>query len=535
MAIETPTTMMTQHPDASRYVPVQDEPDEAIRALSPMPGGLGLTEAMIDFEGKLTPYQQPAQIVLGLLDKNVVPGRDVHITPRIPSGREEGVFRQLMALMAVVESNYQAHKKSGAYAIREVILPMTSGADELMSVKERILDVIELANKEFGLSKDPGLIDIIPLIETIPEIFAVDTIFQEYLNETRKRGFEKDRFRYMLGRSDLALSYGMVASVLANKIGISMGHRVERETGVRILPILGGGTLPFRGHLTLDNLGNSLVEYPGVRTMTVQSSMRYDHGEEKTRRLAARLAEELPRTQPLDFDDTQVRRITNMAGVFTKNYLASFFQLVETAAKISDIIPGQRDRLARKSAVGYARDLPHPETMAPFLSDGDLAKELESCQPKRDLQLPRAISFTAALYSIGLPPEIIGTGRGLREIRDRYGSDVTNELAAVYPTLRTDLEYACRFLHLENACEFIPADVAKPLNDDIQYLANDFGVAIGPTTQQDRLYRTIIETMKPLLKEIIAGPEGILSDESLEEDLVRDWILKLGRIRGALG
>jgi len=534
--LKIPATMMTQHPDACKYISVQEEPEEAIFSLTPQPAGLGLEEVMVDFEGKLTPYQQTSQIVLGLLSKEtVIPGKDVFVTPRIPSGLEEGVFRQLMALMSVVESNYHAHKRSGIYAIREVILPMTTGAEELLSVRERIIDVIDLAHKEFGMSKDPNIIEIIPLIETVPEIFEIKTIFKKYLEGCKQRGLSAERFRYMLGRSDLALSYGMVPAVLANKIALSLGHQVQKSTGVEILPILGGGTLPFRGHFTLDNIENTLKEYPGVRTLTMQSSIRYDHGYEETKKLAQILQQKLSLTRPLVYEQTVTNKLINVIAVFVKHYLFSFYPLMEMVNKISDLIPRQRDRLARKSEVGYARDLPHPEKITKFLEDKDLANELQKFKPKVIGELPRAISFTAALYSIGLPPEIIGTGRALDEVKERYGDGALDELLKIYPSLKEDLNFACRFVHLDNAREFLPTEVFAQVERDLKLIWRYLGVKIGSQTQKDRLYATILETMKPILKEIIAGREEILADESLEENLVRDWILKLGLIRGGLG
>ena len=169
------------------------------------------------------------------------------------------------------------------------------------------------------------------------------------------------------------------------------------------------------------------------------------------------------------------------------------------------------------------------------ISVSGLAQELKAFEPKISGELPRAISFTAALYSIGLPPEIVGTGRGLNEVEERYGSDALEMLLKVYPSLKDDLSFACRFVHLANAQEFLPQEVLTQVEKDLKFIWRHLGVKIGSQTQKDRLYNTVLETMKPILKEVIAGREEILADEALEENLVRNWILKLGQIRGALG
>lgn len=47
----------------------------------------------------------------------------------------------------------------------------------------------------------------------------------------------------MLGRSDAALGYGHLPSVLTNILAISDCHRYGKDYGVRIGPIMGAGAL----------------------------------------------------------------------------------------------------------------------------------------------------------------------------------------------------------------------------------------------------------------------------------------------------
>ena len=183
--------MMTQHPDsASRYVSVRDEPREAMDALTERPIGLGLEEIMVDYEGKLTPYHQTAEISLGLMERGLIPGSDVLVTPRIPSATHETVFHQLMALMSVIESNYQLSASGSKGAIREVVVPMVETASELLDVRRRIQDVTELGHKEFGISRDPNAVQVIPLIEEVPELLSAGRLIAEYLMRAEQSGYE---------------------------------------------------------------------------------------------------------------------------------------------------------------------------------------------------------------------------------------------------------------------------------------------------------------------------------------------------------
>lgn len=526
--------MATQHPDAaSRYVSIQEEPNEAINTLTPKPEGMGLDEIMIDFEGKLTPYQQTSQIVLGLLAKGIVPGRDVQVTPRIPSGEKEGVFRQLMALMSIVESNYNTQKEAKIEGIKEVISPMTTKATELLAIKERVIDVIELAHKEFGLSKDPRTLNIIPLFESVPPILECGNIIKEYLRGLKKLDADVDQVRVMLGCSDIALSYGMPTSALLIKVALSELRKTQDQTGVSILPILGGGTLPFRGFVSANN-EHLFVDFPGIKTITVQSAQRYDHSVQEMEKMASWVRSNInEETKSPKLTDIEQKNALNFAGCFSYCYLDSFSDLIELVVKISDLVPSQRDRLARKSEVGYARDAAHPDMLAKYLSDKNLGMQLCGLKCKH-ADLPRAISFTAALYSIGLPPEIIGTGRGLKMIKMRYGNSAIKTLLNLYPGLAFSLKEAGRYLSLDLAKDFLSETAYKKIKNDVDEIEQLLEIKLGPETKQDNFYRTIIETMKPMLKQLL-GDETLVSEEGLEIDLVKEWLIKLGKIRKALG
>jgi phosphoenolpyruvate carboxylase len=339
----------------------------------------------------------------------------------------------------------------------------------------------------------------------------------------------------MLGRSDLALTHGLIPAVLANKLAIFAGYQVADKFGIEIAPIIGGGTLPFRGHFTYENLSNTVQEYRGVRTVTVQSAMRYDYGRAKTIKLAHFLKEKLPQVKPIKVDDREL--LVNFIAIFARNYLISFRKMVAIVLRLSDTVPKQRDRLARKGEVGYARSSPNPKDLALMVADSDIAEALTKIDFPMQRELPRAIAYTGALYNIGLPPEYIGTGRGLAEVISRFGSPGLTKLLSIYPSLKTDLGFAARFVNLKNAAEFLPKDVMREIEEDVEEVRKIFNIEVGPRTKRERLYHTILETMKPMLKEVcgVNGSGGIISNESLEYDLIREWIIRLGSIRGGLG
>lgn len=534
MDLFIPSTMMTQHPDsASRYVSVRDEPGEAIDALTPQPIGLGLEEVMVDYEGKLTPYHQTAEIALGLWERGMAIGENVLVTPRVPSATKETVFHQLMALMSVVESNYQLRAAGSAGAIREVVVPMVETASELVDVRRRIQDVIELGHKEFGISRDPNAVQVIPLVEEVPELLAAGRFLGQYIEMAAESDFNVSDLRIMLGRSDSAMVYGMVPSVLAVKIAVSDCYAMGREKGVGIYPIFGGGVLPFRGHVSLDNIEQLARDFAGIKTLTIQSGLRYDSGNEAARQVAIKARELLAGNDYLSFNSEERDELTTLVGIFTRHYLDSFAGLLPVVISISELIPRQRDRLARKSAVGYARAAAQPEKLAAEISDKEIAATLSAIPATGAKNLPRAISFTGALYSIGLPPEVIGTGRGLAEVVRRRGRQGLERLLGFYPGLKADMAKALRYASFETASPHLDEQVKKQIFADLESISEHLGISAGPASVEDQRYHILLETVQPMTRQFIrSGEHGA---DIVDRDLLTEWISRLGRIRGSLG
>jgi len=530
-----PSSMATQHPDnANRYITIQLEPDEAIQGLTSQDqGGLGIEEIMIDFEGKLTPYHQTSQIALGLIGQGIIPGKAVAITPRIPNAKKEPIFRQLMSVMSLVETNVLAYQQTSVQAITETVVPMVETGIELIHLQERINSVIELGNKNYAIQFPLNSIKIIPLIESVPALVNVDKILDDYYQNSINNGNSFDRLRIMFAKSDSAMSYGMMASVLAVLIGIDKSLNWGQLNKVEISPILGCGALPFRGHFTAENLERIYETYAGVKTFTIQSGLRYDHGEEKTKVVVNSLKNNCKKWGHRKFSLNDIELMKECIGIFTKYYMDTFVKTINIIGLLAKYMPKNRDRLASaKTGLEYIREIANMQEIADLVADHDLKKELLQINTNVKCSVPRAISFTAAMYTLGLPPEFVGIGRGLQEVQRKYGEDGINRLIDFYPQLRADLSFAAQYVDVE---------ISKGIIDESARLAyqNDYNLACEileiekVVADENALYHMLLNSIKPIISHLI-GKED-LGKEQEEEKILSDWIMKMAAIRGSLG
>ena len=433
-----PKVMSTQHPDNATPAPFADETgvlkgdgevEEAVAAFD-----LGCDEQMWDSEGKEVDNQVVRKLLTNYPDfsqDGLQLGRDVALTLRVPNPSIERDLRKSMveALQSVPAAWDMAASFYGEDAvapIQEVILPFTTSAEEISLVEAYYRKVIVGQEDELLLNgqvvKDwvgeffPKQIRMIPLIEDKEHLLYCDQIVEEYL-----QGRDLPYQRVFLARSDPALNYGVVAAELALKVGLLRLHDLERKLGVPLYPIIGAGSVPFRGHLTPVNIDRALTEYPSAHTFTAQSAFKYDYDEDTVRE-GIRQIHAHERGEPVPIDQERAIEVIEKA---TAEYQAQVQKLLRSISTVSNHIPRRRDRRMHVGLFGYGRSMEGVEGVT----------------------LPRAIRFTASLYSIGVPPELLGLA-ALDEADLAF-------VREVYPNLDSDLRASLRFANERHVKELL--------------------------------------------------------------------------------
>lgn len=280
--------------------------------------------------------------------------------------------------------------------------------------------------------------------------------------------------RLFIARSDPAMNYGMLSAVLLAKYALSTAGKLSQELGIPIYPIIGVGSLPFRGHMNPENYQRVMEEYEGVHTFTIQSAFKYDYSEEQVKGAISHInREEVKEPKILSMEEEKV--IKEIIERYTARYQPVIEAMADLINSVALHLPRRRARKLHISLFGYAR------------STGKVI-------------LPRAITFVGSLYSIGLPPEIIGIS-----VLGSLNENQWNVLEDNYKFLRNDLQRASEFINWEgisslSAHGLLSEEVHKKIEEDIKYLES-LGVKIGPRSYESKKHSLLSQLLILSLKE----------------------------------
>jgi phosphoenolpyruvate carboxylase len=197
---------------------------------------------------------------------------------------------------------------------------------------------------------------------------------------------------------------------------------LERELATPIYPIIGVGSVPFRGGFRPGAVQRCLRTYPSVQTFTVQSAFKYDHPAASVAGAITEVRTAPRRAPPSVASDRCVRDLIDRVAARYEEEVAGIAPLVMA---VSRHVPRRRRRRLHIGLFGYSR------------ASGAVS-------------LPRAIPFCASLYSIGLPPEVLGWAA-------LSAADVAL-LDELVPTIREEMCEATRYLD-PDALSLVPPEV----------------------------------------------------------------------------
>ncbi|MBI3588525.1 phosphoenolpyruvate carboxylase [Candidatus Micrarchaeota archaeon] len=474
-----PATMATQHPDnagapawlreGGGFINAWREVDECAKSFCE----LGCTEYMWDWEGKHVDEAVVERLLEGNFQffRQKQLGRDVFLTYRLPNVWVEKGYRIARAFVNIISSNDIACEL-GLHAppVFETILPLTTQGRQTFLIKKNYAEVAKALRlsglqKTFDLAREAGpeQIDVIPLIEHPDFLLQTGAILEEYsmlVSEDGGAG-ELAYIRPFIARSDPALNNGIVAATLSAKASLSECEKFSETSGIPVHPMIGVGSLHFRGGLSPEKLGSFTDEYAGVRTVTIQSAFRYDYGEREVKAAIGKLNSQLSGRKAGVLDAGEMEKLARLVQLFSTHYQKTVEAVADDINAIAKFIPARRERKQHVGLFGYSRKV-------------------------SGKALPRAIGFTAAMYSFGVPPEFIGLGAALREAE---GKGLTDALEENYRGLRSMIEEAGRFINHENLTILANKAGWKFVENDVKLAEEWLGKPLGPQTAEELAHR----------------------------------------------
>ena len=503
-----PKVMGTEHPDNATPARFLDPPrakimvNDEIEEFHYMFKKLEMDEVMLDAEGKAaeaTPVMKLLPLDMAFYKKNTL-GKDLFITFRVPNTEHRKDYRLPNAFQTILTSTrfMQGEFNLKQPPLLEVLLPMTVDGHQPFRVLKQFHETAVSEHKIWNdASESQDFVGVIPLVEEPKYMINYKNLLYEYISDIKNEyGFQPDYLRTMIARSDPAMLGGLISATLGAKIALSENYLFEKETGIKVFPIIGAGTLLNRGSYSPDRVDEFFETYPGTKTITAQSAFRYDYDEKLVKKGIERSKVLIDKSKPVIYSEEEKTIIAKIIDKSEREYRKHMTPLIPMIVEFAKFVPMNRERLLHIGFLSYGRKI----------------------RGKKET-LPRAISFTSVFYTAGIPPEFIG-------VPETISSLTGNEkkmLFRAYPNFLEQLKHAAPYFSYENL--HILSNKwphLKRLADSIRKFSAENKIRLGPSTSEQILHRNHISN---------AAQYYLLG----KHDLFAKALVKAGMNRKALG
>jgi phosphoenolpyruvate carboxylase len=200
--------------------------------------------------------------------------------------------------------------------------------------------------------------------------------------------------------------------------------------------------------------------------MLIQSAFQYDFPQKDVVDAIRKIDKTLHKSNTLMINNRNEEKIRAVVLDFEPFYKKTVTKIGSTIYSIATHMPARRERLRHTGLLKYPRLI-------------------------QGVKVPRAINFTGSLYSIGVPPEFIGVGRGLREARKNGNLPVVGKF---YFNFHSDLRRAGRYLN-KNVLNSLSKKSQgwKEILEDIKITENYLGLKLEPETTQEKAHQVFSE------------------------------------------
>jgi len=229
-----------------------------------------------------------------------------------------------------------------------------------------------------------------------------------------------------------------------------------------------------------------------MRTALIQSGFRYDFDKETVKKGIKDLTTLLPKGEARDVSPKEEKMLIGMIPAFEKAYRSVIEDIAPMINTVAGMLPKRRERVQHIGLFGYSRGV-------------------------GKVTLPRAIGFTAALYSVGIPPEFIGTGRPLKSL----SAEEKKILEKHYINLKNDIIRAGNYLNKENLEKLTKKYPSlKNVQEDIKELEKYFNITLEPKSLKQKEHQILTSV--------------IVEKLDTKENLT-DFIVRAAKLRRSLG